>query len=178
MTTYVKDFLEEKVLWPLEDMWHTVVDFFRGFKRLFYFFPIIWKDRDWDFDFLLVLIEHKLLSMAEYFAHGEITTRETYNEILEGIDEVLYHIRRYRESSEYYDIECGGCPIDITHTTVPSDKEGLLQLVTINAETGKPLTAKEEKIYNKYIKGAFAFERKEWKKIWEALSRNGERWWD
>lgn len=175
----IKEFLEEKILWNLEDFWHSVVDFFRGFKRVFYFLPVIWRDRDWDFDFLLTLIEHKLKSMQNYFLHGEITTRENYSKMVDGINDTLDHIRKYRESSEWYDVECGGCPIDITYETKPSEElKGCVSLVSINSETGKPLTDEEEAVYNKYLKGSFEFEKRQWEAIWECIKKEGESWWD
>ena len=41
--------------------------FFRNIKRLFYWLPIIWKDRDWDEHFFLIILRHKLKSMHKFF---------------------------------------------------------------------------------------------------------------
>jgi len=42
-------------------------NFFRNIKRLLYWLPIIWKDRDWDEHFFFVILQHKLKSMEKYF---------------------------------------------------------------------------------------------------------------
>lgn len=38
-----------------------------GIMNLLYWFPIIWKDRNWDHHFLFVLLRHKLQSMEKFF---------------------------------------------------------------------------------------------------------------
>lgn len=38
-----------------------------GLKNLWYWFPVIWGDRQWDYDFLLKLLSHKLCRMEDYF---------------------------------------------------------------------------------------------------------------
>lgn len=42
-----------------------------GLKNLRYWFPVIWKDRQWDYDFLLKLLLHKLERMEDYFIDGD-----------------------------------------------------------------------------------------------------------
>ena len=41
--------------------------FFENIKRLFYWIPIIWKDRDYDQIFLFRIIYYKLLSMKKFY---------------------------------------------------------------------------------------------------------------
>lgn len=38
----------------------------QGVRNLINWFPIIWKDRDWDYDFLYKMIIKKLYNMADY----------------------------------------------------------------------------------------------------------------
>lgn len=42
----------------------------RALAKLWYWLPVIWYDQDWDYDYLLVIIKHKLLSMEHFFASG------------------------------------------------------------------------------------------------------------
>jgi hypothetical protein len=37
-----------------------------GVKNIIYWFPIIWKDRNWDFKYTLDILKHKLIVQAEY----------------------------------------------------------------------------------------------------------------
>jgi len=41
-------------------------DIAQGVKNLCYWFPIIWKDRDWDQHYIFEVLKHKLKAQAEY----------------------------------------------------------------------------------------------------------------
>lgn len=42
-------------------------DFVHGIKNLVRWFPIIWKDRDWDAHYINSMLKQKLVFMADYF---------------------------------------------------------------------------------------------------------------
>ncbi len=50
-------------------------DFIQGIKKLWYWFPIIWKDRDWDQHYIFEVLKHKLKAQAEYIADNDRHTR-------------------------------------------------------------------------------------------------------
>ena len=39
-----------------------------GIPKLINWIPIIWKDRDWDYEFLLIILEHKITSMEKFYS--------------------------------------------------------------------------------------------------------------
>lgn len=48
-------------------MWHKIDYYFiRSIKKLWYWFPIIWKDRDYDGNYVLIIMRHKLKSMIKH----------------------------------------------------------------------------------------------------------------
>lgn len=50
-------------------------EFIRGVKKLWYWFPIIWKDRDWDDHYIFEVLKHKLSAQANYIGRRDIHTR-------------------------------------------------------------------------------------------------------
>lgn len=48
----------------------------RRLKNLVYWFPVIWRDRDWDYGFLLKLIRHKLAAMERCFASADAVSAD------------------------------------------------------------------------------------------------------
>lgn len=46
-----------------------------GVKNLIYWFPIIWKDRNWDDSFIFDIMKHKLSAQAEYIGGRDRHTR-------------------------------------------------------------------------------------------------------
>src|SRR3990167_562734 len=64
-----------------------MIDFFRSIKffihNLIYWLPILWDDRDWDYNYLLRILIHKLNGMERLFReHGHLeNSEEVANEI-------------------------------------------------------------------------------------------------
>jgi hypothetical protein len=46
-----------------------------GVKNLIYWFPIIWKDRNWDSHYIFEIMKHKLSSQADYIGRRDFHTR-------------------------------------------------------------------------------------------------------
>lgn len=50
-------------------------DLIHGIKKLWYWFPVIWKDRDWDDHFIFEVLKHKLKAQAKYIGGNDRHTR-------------------------------------------------------------------------------------------------------
>jgi hypothetical protein len=46
-----------------------------GIQNLIYWFPIIWKDRNWDGHYIFEVLKHKLVSQSDYIARRDWHTR-------------------------------------------------------------------------------------------------------
>lgn len=60
--------------WKFEGRYYPQ-DFKIGIKKLIYWFPIIWKDRDWDGYYILRILQHKLKSQSKYIGNRNYHTR-------------------------------------------------------------------------------------------------------
>jgi hypothetical protein len=49
--------------------------FKQGIKNLWYWFPIIWKDRNWDDHYIFEVLKHKLKAQANYIGRRDFHTR-------------------------------------------------------------------------------------------------------
>ena len=49
--------------------------FKQGIKNIWYWFPIIWKDRDWDGHYIFEILQHKLTAQANYIGRRDFHTR-------------------------------------------------------------------------------------------------------
>ena len=47
----------------------------QGIKNIIYWFPIIWKDRDWDGHYIFEILQHKLVAQANYIGRRDFHTR-------------------------------------------------------------------------------------------------------
>lgn len=43
-----------------------------GIKNLIKWFSVIWKDRDWDYEFLLIILEYKITSMEKFYSSEKV----------------------------------------------------------------------------------------------------------
>jgi hypothetical protein len=50
---------------------YRVKQFFRSIRNLIRWFPIIWKDRDWDDHFIFEILKFKLKNQAEYIGYHD-----------------------------------------------------------------------------------------------------------
>ena len=46
-----------------------------GIQNIIYWFPIIWKDRNWDSHYIFDIMKHKLTSQADYIGRRDFHTR-------------------------------------------------------------------------------------------------------
>ena len=49
--------------------------FKQGVKNIIYWFPIIWKDRNWDSGYIFDILKHKLKAQAKYIGDRDWYTR-------------------------------------------------------------------------------------------------------
>jgi hypothetical protein len=49
--------------------------FIQGVKNIVYWFPIIWKDRNWDGHYIYEIMKHKLKAQANYIGRRDFHTR-------------------------------------------------------------------------------------------------------
>ena len=96
----------------------------RGIKNMWYWTPVIWKDRNWDSDFLLEIVKFKISKMSK--SHGKVMPYvgfernvEVMNTVVKLIDKVLneeylheyydYHERKFEfvkvEGTDYWNVD-------------------------------------------------------------------------
>lgn len=62
-------------LWWKYEARHYYRDFIQGVKNLWKWFPVVWKDRDWDQSFIYDVINFKLNKQADYIGGRNVHTR-------------------------------------------------------------------------------------------------------
>jgi hypothetical protein len=67
--------IEKISLWWRFDGRHIPRNIMEGIKNIIYWFPIIWKDRNWDQSFIYEVLKHKLKAQANYIDTKDRHTR-------------------------------------------------------------------------------------------------------
>ena len=64
----IKNIIEQiKLWWKFEGRYYHR-DFINGVKNLWSWFPVIWKDRDWDHHYIFEILKFKLEKQAKHLA--------------------------------------------------------------------------------------------------------------
>lgn len=90
--------------WFKWDAKHFHRDVAQGFKNLWRWFPIIWKDRDWDDHFIFEPLKFKLKNTAKYFEKKQrFVGWEKEVKYLRICETLIDRIQNEYYQSEYFD---------------------------------------------------------------------------
>ena len=156
---------------------YKIERFFSKIIRVLEFIKLGWEDEDWDFEYLLKLIEFKCKKMREDFNNSGFLTEENRRDIRIGLNKTLYFIDCYRDSSILYKDMYGEFPLEVSYRSVPCEN-GLSEMVSVNKKTGEVLSGNKEKQYMDYILKLNELEQLSWEKIFETISEEGQKWWN
>ena len=85
-------------------MIYKIKQFFRNIRNLIRWFPIIWKDRDWDDHFIFEILKFKLKNQAEYIGyHDRHTTAKRDAEIMMLCVRLIEKVQDEWYGREYFD---------------------------------------------------------------------------
>ena len=176
--------------WFRWDAKHAHRDIAQGFRNLWKWLPIIWKDRDWDDHFIFEVLKFKIKNTAKYtekkqrFVGWEDEVR--YMRICEKLMGRIQNEYYQTEYQDYYDFDM---------STVPAE-DGLYEVVfdvkrDDTAEFVKKYPhalrrAKKDPRYENFFKdkktGGLAVgmirHEKARKLLFKILEQRIERWWD
>ena len=96
----MKNRLNIRLWWKFEGRYYHK-DFINGIKNLWKWFPTIWRDRDWDANFIYEIIKVKLEHQAKYIGDHDRHTRAKRDSELMRLTSRL--IQRCQD--DYYDLE-------------------------------------------------------------------------
>ena len=102
--SWIKRKIDFIPLWWNHEGKYMHLEFKRGIKNLIHWFPIIWKDRNWDSHYIFEILKYKLESQAKHIMDNDRHTRAKHDagkmmtcvRLMETVQEGTY-------SSEYSD---------------------------------------------------------------------------
>jgi hypothetical protein len=185
-----------RLWWKFEGRYYHK-DLYRGIKNLIHWFPVIWKDRDWDSYYIFQILEYKLKLQAKGIAKRDIHVNAQRDvEIIRTCIRLMEKVRDGYYESEYMDYyETKMWFVDIEdkpeYSTIESD---------IISERFDDLFKKYKLIHRRVLRGEGIFpinqkignERKQsiatnishinqeraHKLLFKILETNIKRWWD
>ena len=106
-------------LWWKHDGRYLYREIACGFKNIWYWFPVIWKDRHWDSHYIFDIMMHKIKAQSKYIGSRDIHTRAKRDaEVMMTCVRLMKLVQDETYSSEYSDYH------KTKHWFEPADKEG------------------------------------------------------
>jgi len=181
-----KSFLYKKYLWWKYEGRYIISDFIKGIKNIVKWFPIIWKDRDYDHSYTLNLLKNKLIFQSNYFENHsyhtdsvrDIQIMRTCIKLIDKINEDFYHMEylNYHKSNfNFIDIDKKGSKevkIDLVYENFD---EYFSKYKLIYKKISKELSTNDKFTIAKKI--SFENQKRCKKILFQLLENNIEKWW-
>jgi hypothetical protein len=174
-----------KLWWQFEARYYHK-DFIQGIKNLWNWFPVIWKDRDWDHYFIYEVLIHKLEKQAKYIEQRDWSERAKRESEKMMLCARLAHTQQedlyMYEYLDYLDQDFEFIPTDETEKwfTIESTttRDNLTDYLYKYRRQYK-LIDKTDKD-NKHIALEIAHnnQKRSRKLLFKIMEENIERWWD
>ena len=173
---------------------HTTI--IRGIKSIWYWLPIIWKDRHWDSYYIFEIMKHKIKAQSQYIGERCIHTRANRDaEVMMTCVRLMEKVQDEFYSGEYSDYH------KTKHWFEPADREGYSTWESkLLEENFDDYFKKYPLIYKRVMKGEgpFTIDGKDTlelkqsiamnighinhgrskKLLFKLMEENIERWWD
>ncbi len=174
----------EKMKEMLEGMYDKVDNQIRrlrtGVKNLIKWFPIIWKDRDWDYHYLMIMLRYKLICMEKLIR--ENARHVGYERSTNNMKKCIMTLNRIIDD-RYYDLAFGPHDrkwgeIDMDwHECEDSPDLCQLELSRPNAvtEEEKDLETKQFRVCSKNMSN---LERQDVVYLFSMMTKYVKEWWD
>jgi len=99
--SWLRKKLDSISLWWEHNGKYLHLNFKRGIKNLWYWLPVIWKDRNWDHQFIFDILSHKLKAQSAY-----IGGRDIHQNAKRDAEIMMTCVRLIEKvSSEWYSME-------------------------------------------------------------------------
>ena len=192
--SWLRKKLDSISLWWEHNGKYLHLNFKRGIKNLWYWLPVIWKDRNWDSSFIFDILSHKLKAQAKYIGdRGMHVSAERDAEVMMACVRLIEKVQEEWYSMEYMDYH------KTKHWFEPiSDKPGYSTWESRQLEENfDDYFAKYPLIYKRVMKGegwlkiedpndkdriasniAHINHDRARKLLFKIMEQNIERWWD
>ena len=192
--------MEDKTIWKirrwiLNDLPYLHKDLAKGIKNLWKWFPLVWKDRDWDDHFIFEALKFKIKNTAKYIKKNDryigcerdVQIMMTCVRLIEKIQDQFYDL----EHTDYMEQE-------FSFEKIENSDLSKLNIETISQNLSDYFS-KHPNIYRRALKSSITKEKWHYSEIsdqtlamWMAhynhnrarkilfalMERNIEKWWD
>lgn len=157
-------------LWICTESESKMRNIIQGVKNLIAWFPVIWKDRDWDRSFLLRILQFKLKRMLPEIENGHSVgcKKEAHKMRI-----AIWLLERQIDTIWYYD---NALMFHRKKYGEPnfSFPDGVLNITYPDAQDNEEADREAKRVLGTYWK----HKNQDWEFLMDLLKRNLRSWWD
>ena len=163
---------------------YKIKQFFKRIYNLYRWFPIIWKDQDWDHSYIFEILKFKIKNQAEYIGHhNRYVLAKRDAEIMMTCVRLIDKVQDEWYGREYFDYHKSKLKF-IDSESHPGSYEMEIEHISDNYEDyfkKYPRIYKQVKTDDKHrtaFNTAKTNEERAHKLLFNILEQNIRRWWD
>lgn len=158
---------------------HKIKRFLGKIIKIFQYMPLLWNDEDWDFQYLLDLIEFKLKRIKKCIRQNDIIVEHEINKIEQGISKTLDAINKYNNELDLFPMLD---PEELFNVEMfrKRNNDRNTSSMCYRFVDGKEVPECHEffKYQSKYITRQYKWQQACWNRIFETIKVNAQSWWD
>lgn len=152
---------------------YSFSSFVNGVKNLKVWFPLIWKDRDWDYAYLEDIIRFKLHKMHKFFDGPDPYVVDAKN-IAKEIEEAYELLTRVHEDIYLERLDPNYWKEALKpFETIKVKENGQVYYKLVNEQTEEEKNARLE-----LHKEAYRLQEEDRKRAYQIISEKSREWWD
>ena len=158
-------------------MLYKIKRIFKKIYKILCYLPLLWRDEDWDYEYMLLLLRHKINNLGTTILGNNIIkeSKDVYNstqKVVKAIDKFLKSDEVFADLySDKYDYIADR----VYYDTIYNDDNTTSLKAMID---GRPTSEKEDDLLAKFYQDMFKFEQETWDNIWDLIKQHGRTWWD
>lgn len=153
--------------------------FFEKIIKIFKYIVLLWHDEDWDYAYLLYIIEFKLKRMKNNLNEYYIDGHGKRIEVSKQIDKTLGAINKYNNEYELFPMIDPEELYNIEMFWKRNSNRNTSSMCYM-FEDGKEVPENHEffEYKNKYINRIYNWKNAAWNRIFDTIKKHGQYWWD
>lgn len=158
-------------------MLYKIKRIFKKIYKILCYLPLLWRDEDWDYEYMLLLLRHKINNLGTTILGNDIIkeSKDVYNSTQKVVKAIDKFLKADEVFADLYSDKYDYIADRVYHDTIYNDDNTTSLKAMID---GRPTSEEEDDLLTKFYQDMIKFEQEAWDNIWDLIKQHGRTWWD
>lgn len=158
-------------------MLYKIKRIFKKIYKILCYLPLLWRDEDWDYEYMLLLLRHKINNLGTTILSNDIIkeSKDVYNSTQEVVKAIDKFLKADEVFADLYSDKYDYIADRVYHDTIYNDDNTTSLKAMVD---GRPTSEEEDDLLTKFYQDMIKFEQEAWDNIWDLIKQHGRTWWD